>query len=378
MLALYYPAADIQRIITACKRDSERVRDLPAVVMAYYVVALSLFPGVAYREVLEWLLCGLRWLDAGRFRVSGKGALSRARERLGEGPLRRMFEEMARPLERRDLPGCYWKGLHLVALDGSTMALQDTGANGEAFGRSSNQHGPGSYPLCRWVVLCEAGTHMVFAGALGSYRDAETVLAREVVDQLKPGMLCLADRLFPGFEFWKEASSRGAELLWRAKSELALECIEKFEDGSWMGRWLPQEQGRRGAEALVVRVIEYRLAQDGGGDKTETYRLLTTLKDPVEFPAMELAALYPERWEVELSIREAKEVLRGKQITLRSKLPELVRQEFWGLLLAHYLVRRAMALAALDKGRDPDGLSFKRSLEIIKSTQTGPVLSFSP
>jgi hypothetical protein len=124
--------------------------------------------------------------------------LSRARERLGEGPLRRMFEEMARPLERRDLPGCYWKGLHLVALDGSTMALQDTGANGEAFGRSSNQHGPGSYPLCRWVVLCEAGTHMVFAGALGSYRDAETVLAKGGCRPTQAGHALSGGPAFPG------------------------------------------------------------------------------------------------------------------------------------------------------------------------------------
>ena len=376
-MASCFPAVTVQQIIQDCGKVGKRTRDLPAVVVAYYIIALSLFPGVGYQSVLEWLLGGLRWLDAGRFRISGKGSLSRARQRLGGIPMRRIFEQLAHPLNREDLPGGHWKGFHLVAIDGTTLALQDTASNEAAFGRSSNQHGPAAYPICRCVVLCEVGTHMVFAAAQGPYSDAETTLAREVLDHLKPGMLCLADRLFPGYELWKHAAARGAHLLWRAKVSLPLTRVETLEDGSWIARWLPKDKLRCEPQGVLVRVVEYRLADSVGAGEA-TYRLLTTLLDSRVAPARELAGLYPERWEVELSIREAKEVLRDKRITLRSKIAELVRQEFWGLLLAHYLVRRTMALAALDRGRNPDVLSFTRSVEIIKSTQAGPVLSFPP
>lgn len=379
LMATCFPAATLQRIIEDCGRASKRVRDLPAVVVAYYVIALSLFPSIGYGSVLEWLLGGLRWLDAGHFRVSGKGSLSRARERLGEEPMRRVFREVAQPLDRKDLPGSHWRGLHLVAVDGTTLALQDTASNEAAFGRSTNQHGPAAFPICRCVVLCEVGTHLIFEAAQGACREAETTLAREVLARgLKPGMLCLADRLFPGYELWKQAASGGADLLWRAKVSLPLQRLQTLEDGSWMARWLPQEKRKTEPEGVLVRVVEYRLGNAGAAEAGTTYRLLTTLLDCREAPAQELAGLYPERWEVELTIREAKEVLRGKQITLRSKVAELVRQEFWGLLLAHYLVRRTMALAGLDCGQNPDALSFSRSVEIIKSTQAGPALSFSP
>lgn len=378
LMAACFPAINLQRIIEDSGRASKRVRDLPAVVVAYYVIALSLFPAIGYRSVLEWLLGGLRWLDAGHFRVSGKGSLSRARGRLGQEPMRRAFQEMARPLNCKDLPGSYWREFHLVAIDGTTFALQDTVSNEKAFGRSSNQHGSAAYPICRCVVLCEVGTHMVFAAAQGGYGDSEITLAQEVLPHLKPDMLCLADRLFPGYDLWKLAAASGANLLWRAKVSMPITRLETLEDGSWIARWLPKEKEKSEPQGVLVRVIEYRLADAEGAEVDAKYRLLTTLLDCRQAPAQELAGLYPERWEVELTIKEAKEVLRGQEITLRSKVAELVRQEFWGLLLAHYLVRRTMALAALDRGRNPDALSFSRSVEIIKSTQAGPVLSFPP
>jgi len=378
-MASTFPSLALQRIIKGCGRASQRVRDLPAVVVVYYVIAMSLFPSIGYQSVLEWLLGGLRWLNAGHFRISGKGSLSRARARLGEEPMHQIFQKLARPLKCQDLLGSYWRELHLVAIDGTTLALQDTASNEEAFGRSSNQHGAAAYPSCRSVLLCEVGTHLVFAAALGAYRDGEMTLAKGVLAALEPGMLCLADRLFPGYDLWKQASASGAHLLWRAKVSLPLTRIETLEDGSWIARWLPQEKKKTEPQGVLVRVIEYRLAgTQVDGEENEMYRLLTTLLDCGQAPAQELAGLYPERWEVELTIKEAKEVLRGKEITLRSKVAELVRQEFWGLLLAHYLVRRTMAMAALGRGRSPDTLSFKRSVEIIKSTQAGTALSFSP
>lgn len=189
----------------------------------------------------------------------------------------------------------------------------------------------------------------------------------------------MADRLSPGYELWKQFSATGADLLWRAKVSVKLKKAETLADGSYLAEWLPDEERKKGSEAVIVRVIEYRLKDPGlDEDKEEIYRLITTILDPAVATAAELAALYPERWEIEISIKEGKSILRKGRITLRSKTAELVKQEFWGMILAHYLVRKMMAQAALDRKRDPDELSYQRSIEIIKSTQTGPVLSVSP
>ena len=375
MLALCFPMRKVQAILSDCGKESRRIRDLPAEVVVFYVVALSLFPGVAYQSVLEWLITGLQWLGNGHFRVNTKGALSRARSRLGAEPLRRIHEKLAIPINDEALSGCRWKGFHLVGIDGTTLAVQDTPANGLAFGRSSNQHGSGIWPLARFVALAELGTHMVFAAELGGYHDGETTLAAKVLSHLRPGMLCLADRLFPGYDLWHQAVATGAQLVWRAKAGLSLKRMEDLADGSWLAEWKPYGAKANDRLKQIVRVVEYRLREPGGETSGETYRLITTLLDPAVAHARELAELYPERWEIELTIKEGKMVLRKGHVTLRSKTPELVRQEFWGLLLAHYLVRRMMAEAASGKQIDPDTLSYQRSVEIIKSAQCGPVLA---
>lgn len=384
VLALVLPVAQVQRILAECGKASQRVRDLPAVVVVFYVVALSLFPATGYQSVLRWLLAGLQWLEAGKFRVSSKAALSAARQRLGAEPVRRVHEQMARPLADPNLAGSYWKGLLLVAIDGSTLALQDTASNAEAFGRPSNQNGQGSYPLARFVALAEVGTHLIFGARIGGYGDWEIKLAEGLLDHLKPGMLCLADRLFPGYLLWQQAAATGAHLLWRAKVGLKLEFIKKLSDGSWLARWNPSRKASKGDPGQVVRVVEYKLHKTAKGHRVsdesggEVHRLITTLLDVEAASATELAAAYPQRWEIELTVKESKSTMRHGRVTLRSKVAELVRQEFWGLLLGHYVVRKMMAHAALEKGVDPDGLSYQASIEIIKSTQAGSVLSFSP
>ena len=165
---------------------------------------------------------------------------------------------------------------------------------------------------------------------------------------------------------------------WRAKMSVKLQKTKVLADGSYLAKWLPEEERVKGNKAVIVRVIEYRLKDPGAADKAEVYRLITTILDPAVATAAELAALYPQRWEIEITIKEGKTILRKGRITLRSKMPELVRQEFWGMILAHYLVRKMMAQAALDKRRDPDELSYEGSIEIIKSTLTGQVLGISP
>jgi hypothetical protein len=370
VIAMCFPMEEMQKVIDRCGRANKRMRDLPAAVVAYYVIGLSLYPNAGYEAVLGWLLCGMSWLSGTAAKISSKGALSRARTKLGAEPMQQAFEQMAQPLKKQDLPGSYWKGLHLVALDGSTLALQDTDANAEAFKRPSNQNGRGAYPLARFVSLVEVGTHILFASKIGAYTDSEQALAKQVLPSLNKGMLCMADRLFFTPELWQQAQASGAHLLWRVKCGLKLEATTVLPDGSWLAKWsnpyfkTPQ----------TVRVIEYKLKDD----PEEIYRLVTTILDPRQASALELARLYPERWEIELSIREGKRILRSGQVTLRSKTPELVKQEFWGLLMAHYVVRKMMAQAAYSQRIDPDLLSFKGAVEILRQNQTASVRSFSP
>ena len=140
-----------------------------------------MFPGVAYQSVLRWLLSGLQWLGNHSFRVASEEALSNARQRLGALPMEKLHEEMALPMAEKSLPGSYFKDMLLVAFDGSTLALQDTAANAEEFGRSSNQNGDSAWPLARFVALVECGTHLIFGASLGGYEDSEMHHAKSLI-----------------------------------------------------------------------------------------------------------------------------------------------------------------------------------------------------
>src|SRR3954451_20963337 len=209
------------------------------------------------------------------------------------------------------------------------------------------------------------GTHVLFGARLGSFADGETTLAHDALTALRPGMLCLADRQFFGHALWREAAATGTDLLWRVKRTLRLPREARLTDGSYLSTIYPGEKDRRHrTDGVRVRVVEYRL--EGIGDAEPLYRLVTTLLDPAAAPASELAALYHERWEIEGALAELKTRLRGARTVLRSKPPELVRQEFWGLLLAHFAARGLMHEAALRADEDPDRLSFLHAVRVVR------------
>ena len=207
------------------------------------------------------------------------------------------------------------------------------------------------------MSLVENGTHVLFASQMASYDTGEVTLAKSVLTHLQPGMLCLADRQFFGFELWSTARAGGADLLWRIKKNMRLAREQDLADGSYVSRIYPSERdGRHQSNGVLVRVIDYRL--EGVAEAEPIYRLLTTLLDPALAPAAELAALYHERWEIETALDELKTHLRGARIVLRSKTPDLVRQEFYGLMMAHFAIRSLIHEAALTAEEDPDRLSF--------------------
>lgn len=367
VLTKTFPLRQVKAVLAAQGKTSQRQRDLPAHVVVYYVICLALFMQVSYREVLRCLLEGLAWLlgPGAAVKVTGKSGISQARRRLGWEVMRQLHEEVVKPIAVEATQGAWYRGWRLVSLDGSTLEVADEKENARAFGRPAASRGASAYPHLRFVSLVENGTHVLFGTRMADYATGEITLAQEVIASLHKGMLCLADRNFFGFALWNQARARGAGLLWRVKKNLRLRVEQRLPDGSYLSRIYASERDwRHRSNGVVVRVIDYRL--EGLADAEPIYRLVTTILDPAEAPAEELAALYPERWEIETALDELKTHLRGAKIVLRSKTPDLVRQEFYGLLLAHFAVRGLMHEAALKAGEDPDRLSFLHAVRVIR------------
>ncbi len=366
VIARAFPPEQVRQILAETGKASERERDLPAQVMVYYAIALALYMGSSTREVLRCLLEGVRWLwGAEAVRVAGKSGISQARTRLGEAPLRRLYEQVVQPIATRDTKGAWYRAWRLVSLDGSCLDVADTEENRTSFGRPGVSRGESAFPQLRFVALVENGTHVLFGACLGRFADGEATLARDVLTALRSGMLCLADRYFFGYALWQAAAATGADLLWRVRCNLRLPRAQVLADGSYLTTIYPSDKDRRhGSNGIQVRVVEYRLEGVAGAEPL--YRLMTTILDPAQAPAADLAALYHERWEIEGALDELKTHLRGAQVVLRSKTAALVRQEFWGLLLAHFAVRGLMHEAALRADEDPDRLSFLHAVRVIR------------
>jgi hypothetical protein len=298
-------------------------------------------------------------------KVAGKSGISQARRRLGAAPLEALHDSVVAPVAVPESRGAWYQQWRVVSLDGSTLDVADTADNEKAFGRPGASRGSSAYPKIRFVGLLENGTHVLFATRMADYATGELKLAEQVVPALRKGMLCLADRFFPSYKLWQQASQTGAHLLWRTRQNARLDVDRRFRDGSYLSRIYSSTSDRRNQrKAIVVRVIDYRLKNVR--DSEPVYRLITTILDPKQAPARDLALLYHERWEIETAFDELKTHLRGAQIVLRSKTPELVRQEFYGMLMAHFAIRGLMHEAALHAGEDPDRLSFVHSVRVVQ------------
>jgi hypothetical protein len=362
-----FPPDKIRAALVATRKESVRQRDLPAQVVVYYVIALALYMQSSYREVLRCLLEGIQWLvePAAGINVAGNSGISQARTRLGWEPLRQLHDEVVRPVAVTATKGAWYRGWRLISLDGSTLDVADEKGNDEAFGRPGADRGTSAYPQIRFVSLVENGTHVLFGSRMADYATSEIALAKTVLPSLGKGMLCLADRGFFGFGMWNQAVATGADLLWRVRKNILLPCEKRLPDGSYLSRIFPSQQDQRqGRNGIVVRVIEYRLEGVEGAEPL--YRLAATILDHGRAPAADLAALYHERWEIETAFDELKTHLRGAHIVLRSKTPDLVRQEFYGLLMAHFAVRGLMHEAALRADEDPDRLSFLHAVRVVR------------
>ena len=368
LLTRVFPADVVDRVIADAGRTQLRSRSLPARVVAYFSIGMALYSEGSYEDVFAQLTDGLSWSEgwSQSWSPPSKSAIFQARARLGFEPVRDLFAEVARPLAKPDTPGSWLAGRRLVAIDGTCLDVADTPANAGFFGRPGSSRGEQSaFPQARVVALAECGTHAIFDAEIDGCRTSEIEIARRLIARLKPGMLVLADRGFYGFRLWAQAAATGADLLWRVKTNLKPKHLETLADGSWLAQIRPTSgRDRSATPPLRMRVIDYTI--DDGRDNPQEYRLLTTILDPAEASAEDLAAGYGQRWEIENAFDELKTHQRGPRTVLRSKSPDLVQQEIWGHLCCHYAIRTLMADTAAHAGRDPDRVSFVAALRIAR------------
>ena len=367
VLASVYPRALIEEVLADTGRASQRERRLPAPAVVYYVMALALWREAPLEEVLRVVCEGLQWLGGGKSEAvqASKSAISQARTRLGPEVMRQLADRVLRPLAGPGAPGAWYRGLRVMALDGSCMDVADEAANAKFFGYPGASRGQTAFPQARLLGLVECGTHAVVAASIAPYKCSEQAMAAPLLGaKLRADMLMLADRNFYGFKLWQAACATGARLAWRVKSNLLLPVQRMLPDGSYLSVVFDSEDRARRA-GQTVRVIDYTL-KDSATPVQGSYRLVTNILEPEAAPALELAALYHERWEIESVFDEFKTHLRANSTVLRSKTPELVQQELWGLLLAHFAIRQLMTQAAWPHGLDTDRLSFTHAVRVIK------------
>ena len=370
-----FPPDLVDEVIAEVGRTEQRHRSLPARVMAYFSIGMALYSEGSYEDVLSQLTDGLSWASGWReeYSLPSKSEIFQARARLGAEPLKALFARVARPIGTAPTAGeavGWLAGRRLVAVDGTCLDVADTVANEAFFGRPGVNKGErAAFPQARVVALAECGTHAMFAAVVGGLATGEPSMVEELLSRVEPGMLLLADRGVFSYALWRKATGTGADLLWRIRTDHAgpqPEYREDLPDGSWLAVLRRSTGPERRLPPMPVRVIDYSI--DDGRDHPGSYRLFTTILDPAEAPAVALASAYHQRWEIELAFDELKTHQRGPRTVLRSKSPDLVRQEIWGHLCCHYAIRSLMAAAAEHAGHEPDRTSFVAALRIARAT----------
>lgn len=376
------------------KAPKRRGGTLPAHVMVYFVVALALHADLDYEGVMGKLIEPLRRLPGSwdpRWQAPTSGGITQARQRLGFEPMREVFERIAVPVAEELTFGAFCAGRRMVSFDGMVFDLPDTEANAAEFGKPSG----GVFPQARVVNLIETGSHVsldaVISGVAGK-GSGERSAAWELSFRLESDMLLLCDQGFYGFDLWCRGADTGADLLWRLGDIMDTPVVRRCGDGSYLTvLFHPQVPKAQRAQLLtraqagedltgdddrvrVARVIEYDVADRGSGD---LICLLTTILDPKEAPALTLAEAYHQRWVHETANREIKTQLRGPGRVLRSKTPDMVRQEIYGYLIAHYAICALICRAATETGIDPDRVKFTNTVRILRDHLADPD-AFSP
>ena len=351
-------------VIDEAGAREERTKSLPARLMVYFVLTMWLFTGSGYGLVLRELVEHWPRRAGEGWRPARTGSLTEARQRLGPGPLRLLFDRVAGVSGSAATPGAFWRGLRLTSLDGSLFDVPASEANAAAYGRSVNGHGPGPFPQVRLLALVECGTKAMIGAVFDSFAVGERTLAHRLLVHLRGGMLLMADRGFPAFDLWQAAAQTRAQLLWRCSDSFTLPVDRILHDGTYLSH-LNGPRGKR----TTVRVVEYTVTtstpdESGVSEETsELFCLITTLLEPQTAPAAELAELYTSRWTSETIFKHIKiEQRGGRTATLRSNSPAMVEQELWAMLCVYQAIHHLTVETAGDAQLPVSHISFKQTL----------------
>jgi Transposase DDE domain/Insertion element 4 transposase N-terminal len=372
MLNDVYPKEVIERCVQQSQpwsSKARRVRLSTALALVLFVIGMALWSRRNQCQVWQSLVGKLSDLHPGEpeGRLSDSG-LSGRRKELGSQCLQAIMRERCQVMAQPStMPSAFFGRYRLMAIDGTVFNTPDTKANTLAFGRSSNQYGPGAYPQVRCVLLAECGSHGVVGLEMDGYDVWEVHGAHRLLEQVDPEMLVLVDAGITSGGFLEHVRERRAHVVGALEAGVweHLSPQRRLADGSvlaWVGPTRPEAACYPVRRGMWVRIISYRVSDERLGEVGKVYRLVTTLLNPRVAPARELIALYHERWEIELVIDEIKTHERTQRKVLRSKTPEGVRQELYGIYLAHYALRVLLAQAAVEAELDPDRLSFSEGL----------------
>ena len=411
------PRDAVDDAVAACGvREKRSDGKLPAHVITYLTLALSLFPDDDYTEVATKVTGSLdRWncWDAA-WSVPTASAVTQARKRLGRAMLPELFERTCGPVAGTPGPtaavealgtarGSFLRRWRLLGIDGFEIDVPDSAENAAEFGYAGTGDNRSAFPKARVVAVAECGTHAFVAAEVDAYRVGEKTLAQRLYPRLRGDELLTADRGFYSWQAWDTAAATGAGLLWRAPTQLELPVVAVLGDGTYFTALIkPTIRGRRRERLLaaaragldltdintvpdafderglpvihLARVIEYDVPDRVGNGSGELIVLLTTILDRSGNDgarADELAAAYHERWEQETANDQLKTHLRGPGRVLRSRLPDLVVQEIWAYLIVHHAISALTARASAAADLDPDRISFAKALRLIRRTATG-------
>jgi hypothetical protein len=363
----------IDEILDRLNKSSKRIRLFPAAAVVYFNITMSLWRDVPVEEVIRILVENINLTNDGKTVVScpSKSSISEARTNLGAEVMSQLADEVLKPVAPEGFQNAWYKSLRLMAFDGSTFDLPDETGNINFYGYPPASRGGSAFPQARVLSLVETGTHVVTAAEIGPYKRSETEMAGAIIakGKLSKNMLLMADRGFYGYNLWTKALSSGAQLLWRVKTNLILSENERLPDGSYFST-VYDSRDKSSCVPLKVRVIEYKL-NDKTGNETNSvgesfYRLITNIFDYEFAPAAELAVLYHERWKIESLFKEFKIGLCASSTVIRSKTPTLVEQELWGLIILHHALRQLMSQVAWKVNMDPNDISFKGTVNILR------------
>lgn len=392
VLTQVFPPGLVDEVVAAAGAGEQRVRVLPARLVVYYNLAMIVFFQSSYGQVWTKLVGGLDWAKSFRVRVAvgmspSAAAISKARSRLGWRVMADLLEAVAGPLAGQADGWAHVAGLRLVAFDGLTMDVPDTVENAEAFGRPGGGAGAGAFPQVRVVALAECGSRAVIGARCAPITTGEQTLTEELLALLGEGMLVVADRNFLSHAALSAVLATGAHVLWRAKADTDLPVLAVLADGTYLSRIADpaasrklRRQGKSGADipGITVRVIEYRVTTADDGDASELFALVTDLLDPARLSAADAADAYAQRWQIETAFAELETGVRGgPAVVLRSKSPDMIRQELYALLCTYQAIRTLICHAAAVEGLDPDRISFTHAKEAI-AARVSDAAAFSP